>query len=387
MFKNSYNNTAIPLSSDKKNNFFSYLFQSFSENLTKVYYYATLFLSMLWGVFVLSYSMGFLSFYPDQSVPTYLILALLITVVFPIAMIWFGYFTYCNITKNQEVGNALMEAARVLSSPALLAADDVKKLSSVISDELNEMRHALREIEDRMLKVHSMVPKDKDSFLEKTVTPDPVAETKPIENKIETPIPKRYMNVNHVEDASFQEQQFHYQAEEVSKDIEQQINSIVQEQNKSESMQDLENISTAQMTPSFQILKEEETPVLQESPDAYLLKNERQLYEGLYALTVDMNRIMGTEAPQELWPEYIKGNKEVFAQFFCEWVKNNYALYKQKAHCEECQNLFQRFINQYDMLHQKIMDLPYQEVKEYLKNSTIGIIYQIFSTQKQSSLS
>ena len=59
--------------------------------------------------------------------------------------------------------------------------------------------------------------------------------------------------------------------------------------------------------------------LLSETPENFILRKERQLFEGLYALTVDLNRLFDTAAPQELWPRYMRGERNVFAEYFCEW--------------------------------------------------------------------
>ena len=360
--KDIFQNGSVPLFTQKKQDIWTkFTDQTTSKEIIQYLRHSAFIASCLWAVFMVSYSVGIISYYPKSTIPFFLTISLIIATCFPIAMIWFGYITYKNIKQNQEVSNSLLEAARVLSSPALLAADDVKKLSSAISDEMNEMRHALREVEDRLLNIRENIPNNIKDMDASQLTPSPVTQ--------------KNLHVNSVTyDHSSNE-------EHLKKDIENQLNTIIQQENITPATPYKDSYQTKPL--HFEMTA---APALKETPEEYLLSHERQLYEGLYALTVDLNRVMDTQAPQELWPQYMKGDRNVFAYFFCDWVHQNYAIFKEKSMSEEYQHINQRFLSQYDILNKKMMDTPYQEIKEYLHHSGIGKIYQILSTEHQTLL-
>jgi len=355
--------------------------------------YACYIASILWGGLIIAYGIGIISAYPATSLPIFLPVSIALISIFPIIMIWAGYAVYKHILKAQETGIAILEAARILGSPALVAASDVETLSSSIAGELNTLRHALRDIEDRIQQSSKILSEevgtlnDAGEHLERTVENvsgkifrerDSIIDMiKLLKNEkqpqtLPEPIATRQIKMNNVrKDTS--------NNETVKQDVSEKIDSLM--------------TSAQTNTPTDSTLIKEENikrpasfsmsdiQPLSESPENFILRNERQLFEGLYALTVDLNRVFDTAAPQELWPRYMRGERNVFAEFFCEWTRKNYDAYRQLSTQEDFRKLSNRFIAQFETLREKLFDTPHMEVSEYLERSGVGRVYNLLSAE------
>lgn len=358
-----------------------------------IMFYACYAVSILWGGLIIAYGVGIMSAYPAASLPIFLPVSIALIAIFPIIMIWAGYAVYKHILKAQETGVAILEAARILGSPALVAASDVETLSSSIAGELNNLRHALRDIEDRIQQSSKILSEevgtlsDAGEHLERTVENvsgkifrerDSIIDMiKLLKNEkqpqtLPEPIATRQIKMNTVrQDPASQDA--------VKQDVSERINDIMTSA-QTETVPISPSIEEENIKKPASFSMSDIQP-LSESPENFILRNERQLFEGLYALTVDLNRVFDTAAPQELWPRYMRGERNVFAEFFCEWTRKNYDTYRHLSTQEDFRKLSNRFIAQFETLRERLFDTPHMEVSEYLERSGVGRVYNLLSAE------
>lgn len=365
---------------------------SLKQKIQKMDYRNSLFyscagLSVLWCAFVLSYGIGVFSVYPTlSSIPVFLPLSLLIMCVFPVALLVGGYIIYEHILKAQQTGTAILDAARILSSPAFVAAQDVETLASSVAGSLGKLRHALREIEDHVGNTHKKlgsdvaVLADAAQHLEKTMENVSQKIFKDRDTIIDL------LKTIKAETSPTQDTRNEALQDAIKKQVDEKIQSLInQEKEINQSNSEPEELHSNELE-EYNIRKPasfslSEIQPLGEEPESFILRNERQLYEGLYALTVDLNRLLGTNAPQDLWPRYMRGDRNVFAEYFCEWIERNYHIYRETAMNEDFRKLSNRFISQFEMLRERLFDTPHAEVSEYLERSGVGRIYNLLSAE------
>jgi hypothetical protein len=361
----------------------------------KILTYACGGVSLLWFSLIMAYASAIFSSYPAADIPLFLTVSLFIISVFPIALIWGGYVIYHHILQAQETGVAILEAARVLASPALVAASDVQTLSSAVAEELNNLRHGLRDIEDRvhhaskMLSNEVSVLNDAGEHLNKSIENishkifnerDSIIDLmKVIKNEKRVDSVRMPVSSGEINPETVRNQNPH-QVQNIEQDIEAKVNMMVQSNyNQQNTPQDIpQNTDYDDVPPrkpvSFSL---SDIQPLNESPENYILRTQRQLYEGLYAITVDLNRVLGTNAPQELWPRYMRGDRNVFAEYFCHWIEQHYESYRDTAGSDDFRKIANRFVSQFETLRERLFDTPHAEVSEYLERSGIGRIYNL----------
>ena len=362
--------------------------------------YACYAASILWGGLIISYGTGIISAYPAENIPVFLPVSIALIAIFPIIMIWVGYVVYKHILKMQETGTAILEAARILASPALIAANDVETLSSSVANELNNLRHALRDIEERVHQSGKLLSEevntlnDAGEHLEKTIENvsgkifrerdtiiDMIKLLKNEKQPHTLPEPRvtRQIKMNNIrKDSSVDEN--------IKQDVSKKINQMVKDNNEANPSPNINMSHTSVEEENYPVKKPtsfsmSDIQPLSETPENYILRVERQLFEGLYALTVDLNRIFETSAPQELWPRYMRGERNVFADYFCQWTRENYDTYRQLSAEENFRKLSNRFIAQFETLRERLFDTPHLEVSEYLERCSIGHVYNLLSAE------
>ena len=341
-------------------------------------------LSVFWVTLILAYGLGMAQSVFVGGIPLFAYASLAIIALFPVAMIWGGYFIYTRILLAQQTGNAILEAARILGSPALLAADDVQTLSAAVNGELDGLKRALRELEENLAGVQNGVRTEIESlreagdFLGKTMNETSGKIFRERDNIIE--LMKLVRNELRLKEpapgsagAAYLQrlQQAAEEAEEKSR-----IAAPAQQQTPpTEETNDItEPPRPAQFTP------EQITAAEREHPESFILRAERHLYEGLYSLTSDLNRALQTEAPQDFWPRYMRGEKSVFADYLCEWARRNPEVYERNRKSDGFKQLARRFITQFETLRQRLFDTPHPTVSEYLEKSGPGKIYTLLSS-------
>ena len=362
-----------------------------SKNMMLYACYAT---SILWAGLILAYGFGIISAYPAASLPVFLPVSIALIAIFPVTMIWAGYVIYKHILKAQETGVAILEAARILGSPALVAASDVETLSSSVANELNNLRHALRDIEERIQQSGKMLSEevgtlnDASEHLESTVENvsgkifrerDSIIDMiKLLKNEkqpqtLPEPRATREIKMNNVRTHNPAHEQL---KAEVSEKINDMMDTSKVDIPPSTPEQSHEDVTKRPASFSMSDMQP-----LSETPENFILRKERQLFEGLYALTVDLNRLFDTAAPQELWPRYMRGERNVFAEYFCEWTRKNYDTYRHLSTEEDFRKLSNRFIAQFETLRERLFDTPHMEVSEYLERCGIGRVYNLLSAE------
>lgn len=327
------------------------------ENKQKKLMYVCAIASLLWGGLIVSYGIGLVSYYPAHIVPLFLPLSLAVICIFPMAMIWSAYVIYQHILHAQETGSAVLEAARILGSPALIAASDVETLSSAVAGELNKLRQGLRDIEDQMQNMNKILIAERESL----------AQTgEHLEKSLEQVTGKIYRERDAMID----------------------LMKIVKNEKHSEALlQPQHFISDVSMIEDFPrivtspVLSESEQVASVEAAENFILAHERGLYEGLYALSVDFNRLLNSNPPQDLWPRYMRGERAVFADYLCYWIEENYADYRSAIGREDFRKISNRFIAQFETLKEHLSQLNKMSVFEYLLQSPIGKIYQLLSAE------
>ncbi|MEM6603235.1 MAG: hypothetical protein AAF621_04225 [Pseudomonadota bacterium] len=374
--------------------------------------YACVCVSILWCGLVLAYGMGIIASYPGQTLPVFVMVSLAIICIFPTALIWAGYMVYKHILSAQETGAAVLEAARVLASPALVAAGDVQSLSAAVAEELNHLKHGMREIEERVQhfsksiaeevgglkdagdhlekaaeRSSAIIYKERDTLidilklLKNETKPQPLSEPT-VTREIKPQIVRQNIDVVTRGDKT----------SDMQDDVSTRLDQIIKQENDAgKATQESFNMSQDMSDDGGEDVSEDaRKPVsftmsdvqpLSEAPENYILRKERQLYEGLYALTVDLNRVFDTGAPHELWPRYMRGERNVFAEYFCEWAQKSYDAYRRAAAQDEFRKIANRFIAQFETLRERLFDTPHTEVSEFLERSGIGRIYNLLSAE------
>ncbi|MFT6072948.1 MAG: hypothetical protein ACJAXL_001499 [Alphaproteobacteria bacterium] len=116
-------------------------------------------------------------------------------------------------------------------------------------------------------------------------------------------------------------------------------------------------------------------------PEALILRRERQLYEGVCALTVDLNRELGIVLPQDLWSRYMRGERHIFADHLFTKLTNDFMAYQEKLDTDNVRKLCNQFISRFETLRERLFDEPDIAVSEYLENSGIGKVYSVLSVE------
>jgi hypothetical protein len=119
-----------------------------------------------------------------------------------------------------------------------------------------------------------------------------------------------------------------------------------------------------------------EAPTYTQKPEAIILRRERQLYEGVCALTE-----LGIALPQDLWSRYMRGERHVFADHLFSKLDTNFIAYQNMLDTEALRKLCNQFIARFETLRERLFDEPDIGVSEYLENSGVGKIYNILSIE------
>ncbi len=334
-------------------------------------------LSVCWIGLVSAYGFGLASAVYTGGLPAFVYFSLAIIALFPAALIWSGYFIYTHILQAQQTGNAVLEAARILGSPALLAAGDVQTLSSAINSELNVLKSGFRELEERLSDVHNGVRteietlREAGEFLARAMNETSGKIFKERDNIIELmKITRNELRVREPAPGSAGA-------------------AYLKRLQEGAEAEKARNLAEAQRAEAEIQREEAEIPVqfsprqmqeaARENPEVTITRTQRHLYEGLYSLTGDLNRALLTEPPQDYWPRYMRGEKDVFANYLCAWVQKNPEAYVQNRQRDHFKPLSRRYIEQFEILRKKLFDTPGHEVSEYLETSPLGRIYALLS--------
>jgi hypothetical protein len=116
-------------------------------------------------------------------------------------------------------------------------------------------------------------------------------------------------------------------------------------------------------------------------PESVILRRERQLYEGVCALTVDLNRELNIELPQDLWSRYMRGERHVFAEHLFKKLTDDFIAYQELFDMQSVRKLCNQFIARFETLRERLFDEPDISVSEYLENSGVGKVYSVLSVE------
>jgi hypothetical protein len=374
-------------------------------------------LSVAWLGLIIAYGAGLIANLGTTDIPFFVYASLAMITIFPIALIWAGFFVYNYAQQSHKASSAILDAARILGTPALIAAEDVKTLSSAVGHELNILRSAMRDIEDNMNGISKRIESEINTLNESSdklhTTLSDVSGTIRAERDAIVDL----MKIIKVENQNARE----YLAEQDKIHIEvSDIDMITQSETPDKPIEigelsggeityvnDLrmpvyphknQEIQTptpqteyhAQKNPdetrkplqfTSDITNKNETQTYTAKPEAIILRRERQLYEGVCALTVDLNRELGIPLPQDLWSRYMRGERHVFADYLLSKLNQNFAAYQNILESDGLQKLSNQFITRFDTLRERLFDEPDVAVSEYLENSGVGKIYSLLSVE------
>ena len=401
-------------------------------------------LSVAWAALIFAYGMGIIATMGVNYIPSFVYASLAMIVIFPITLIWGGFFVYHYTHQSYKASNAILEAARILGSPALIAADDVKTLSSAVGHELNCLRSAMRDVEDHMNgiskridseintlnessdKLHhtlsdvsgtiraerdaivdlmKIIKKENDNarnlVAERNKThilvsdmhasdTDTIKYTE-IPNEIPNEISREILvdKPTHIGELAGGEITYIDDLRQPAYQQKTHIMPIIASEPTPEyrtvqqHTEHTEHTDNSRKPVQFtsQNIQNTQTPTYTQKPEAIILRRERQLYEGVCALTVDLNRELGIALPQDLWSRYMRGERHVFADHLFSKLDDNFIAYQEILDTEALRKLCNQFIARFETLRERLFDEPDIGVSEYLENSGVGKIYNLLSIE------
>lgn len=379
-------------------------------------------LSLAWAGLIIAYGAGLITNI-GVNIPSFVYASLAMIIIFPIALMWAGFFVYHYANQSHKASNAILEAARVLGTPALIAAEDVKTLSSAVGNELNILRSAMREVEDKMNGISKRIEGEINTLNESSdklhntlsdVSGTIRAERDAIVDlmkiiKIENQNAREYLAEQdkiHIEvsdihditdtDKNTDSDNKPSHVGELAGGEITYINDLrvpaYHYKNIMPAMPQSESYTQAQEQKTgddirkpvqfaTDIADKYETKTYTAKPEAIILRRERQLYEGVCALTVDLNRELGIPLPQDLWSRYMRGERHVFADYLFSKLNDNFTAYQEILETESLRKLSNQFIARFETLRERLFDEPDVAVSEYLENSGVGKIYSILSVE------
>lgn len=351
-------------------------------------------LSLAWTVLVSAYSMGMLSS-AQGVIASYVFVSLGMITLFPIALIWAGFFVYHYANQSHKANSAILEAARILSSPALIAAEDVKTLSSAVGHELNKLRGEMRSIEDQMNNISERINTEVTHL---NTSSENLKETLGTISGAISAERDSVVDLMHIVKKENESYRGHAGTQNVA-----YVQPQTPEQPPQEQISQLLQQETPQFTPQIDVPQMVVQPIPEQpqasiepqsksaqnssqgyfshKPEATILKHERQLYEGICALTVDLNRELGIELPQNLWSRYMRGERHVFAEYLVDALQHNFEAYRSKMQTEDLYKLCNQFVARFEALRERLSDKQDPTISEFLQNSGVGKIYAILSAE------
>jgi|GEM_PF-4082275 len=366
-------------------------------------------LSICWAGLVSAYGFGLVVTLADYPIASFVYAALAMIILFPIALIWAGFFVYHYANQSHLANNMILEAARVLTSPALVASNDVKTLSSTVGHELNQLRGTMRDMEDRMQGISRNIDQEVKALNESS---DKLHDT--LQNISGTIRTERDAIIDLMKIVKKENQAAHnYLAEKSKTHIEVNetpIDPVDTDITTTETPKSTKEITTSDIIyqddlrrqDTFKPLESEKITMSPKSdyspiepqaptepqksnysakPEAIILRRERQLYEGVCALTVDLSRALHIDLPQNLWSRYMRGERHVFASHLFDKLTQDFATYQETLDTEAVRKLCNQFIARFETLRERLFDEPDIAVSEYLENSSVGKIYSILSIE------
>ena len=358
-------------------------------------------LSSAWAGLVTAYGTGLIANISATTIPFFVYASLAMITIFPITLIWAGFFVYHYANQSYKASGAILEAARVLGSPALIASEDVKTLSSAVGHELNNLRSAMREVEDQMngisKRIDSEINSLNDSSNKLHHTLSDTSGSIRAERDAIVDLIKIIKTENQNAHNYFAEKnKTHIQVSDINTDntsisptdtlaeidehMENEVTYIHDFQKSAISAKIPDTIrKPIQFNPNT--LERNDTPTYTAKPEAIILKRERQLYEGVCALSVDLNRELGISLPQDLWSRYMRGERHVFADHLLNKLNESFSFYQDKLENESLLKLSNQFVARFETLRDRLFDEPDIAVSEYLENSGVGKIYNILSAE------
>ncbi len=378
-------------------------------------------LSVAWAGLIVAYGAGLIANLGTTDIPFFVYASLGMITIFPIALIWAGFFVYHYAQQSHKASGAILEAARILGTPALIAAEDVKTLSSAVGHELNILRSAMRDIEDNMNGISKRIESEINTLNESSdklhATLSDVSGTIRAERDAIVDL----MKIIKIENQNVRE----YLAEQDKIHIEvSDIDAITHTDtpNNPDKPIEIGELAGGEITyindlriPAYphkneaiptppihntdyhaqknsddnrrpvqftaDVMHKSEPHTYTAKPEAIILRRERQLYEGVCALTVDLNRELGIPLPQDLWSRYMRGERHVFADYLLSKLNQNFSAYQDILESDGLQKLSNQFITRFDTLRERLFDEPDVAVSEYLENSGVGKIYSLLSVE------
>ncbi|MFT6083233.1 MAG: hypothetical protein ACJARD_000099 [Alphaproteobacteria bacterium] len=377
-------------------------------------------LSLSWAGLVMAYGAGVIATLGNHEIASFVYASLSMIILFPIALIWGGFFVYHYANQSHKANSAILEAARVLGSPALVAADDVKTLSLAVGHELNQLRGSMRDIEDRMHGISKNIDNEINTLnessdnLHKTLCDvsgtiraerDAIVDLMKI-IKTENQNAHHYLaekNKTHIQVSDTPTDAIIDPPKETGQIAGGEITymgdlrqPVPQNASLNASLNESLNASLSQTKTRVTHPVETAQPIqpatqqtaqstVQSSyvakPEALILRRERQLYEGVCALTVDLNRELGIVLPQDLWSRYMRGERHIFADHLFTKLTNDFMAYQEKLDTDNVRKLCNQFISRFETLRERLFDEPDIAVSEYLENSGIGKVYSVLSVE------
>lgn len=379
-------------------------------------------LSAAWAGLVTAYGIGIMSTI-EGSIASFVYFSLGMMILFPIALIWSGFFVYNYANQSHKASSAILDAARMLGSPALVAAEDVKTLSSSVGHELNKLRGEMRSVEDCMNGISKRIDGEINTLnessdkLHQTLT-DVSGTIRAERDAIIDLMQIIKKENNHARENLADRSKTHIQVNDTyskapaSKDVTEAVSvsepaPVLSETpepivNSNEFASSVSQPATTQEIPTVSDPRSEieseaeakKTPLQFDmspqqpakssygtKPESVILRRERQLYEGLCALTVDLNRELGIELPQNLWSRYMRGERHVFADHLFNELKSNFEFYRPRLESETLYKLCNQFVARFETLRERLFDEPDVAVSEFLENSGVGRIYSLLSVE------
>lgn len=369
-------------------------------------------LSVAWAGLIVAYGAGLIANLGTTDIPFFVYASLGMITIFPIALIWAGFFVYNYAQQSHKASSAILEAARILGTPALIAAEDVKTLSSAVGHELNILRSAMRDVEDNMNGISKRIESEINTLNESSdklhATLSDVSGTIRAERDAIVDLMKiiKVENQN-VREYLAEQDKIHIEVSDIDADIHDKPIEIgelaggeityVNDLRVPASPQKNDAISPIQHTEyhtqknsddnrkplqfTADVMNKSDPHTYTAKPEAIILRRERQLYEGVCALTVDLNRELGIPLPQDLWSRYMRGERHVFADYLLSKLNQNFKAYQDILESDRLQKLSNQFITRFDTLRERLFDEPDVAVSEYLENSGVGKIYSLLSVE------
>jgi hypothetical protein len=403
-------------------------------------------LSLAWAGLIFAYGMGITATMGVVSIPSFVYASLVMMILFPIAVIWGGFFVYHYTHQSYKASNEILEAARILGSPALIATEDVKTLSSAVGHELNCLRSAMRDVEDQMNGISKRIDSEIHTLNESSdklhhtlsdvsgtirAERDAIVDLMKIIKKendnarsLIAERNKTHIQVNDIPQSENQaeiitkfdapNQVGELQGGEITyvNDLRNSVamhHDITQNAIQNDTNHNHNTVKNVKPHNDYVARHIEQTPefvnesirkpvqftndTLQKThvqfqaqsyvqkPEAIILRRERQLYEGVCALTVDLNRELGIVLPQDLWSRYMRGERHVFADYLFSKLDTNFNAYQEILESEILRKLCNQFIARFETLRERLFDEPDVAVSEYLENSGVGKIYNLLSVE------